>query len=265
MCLKDFIINLLTEINEILDQYKSVSLKEIDRVKFMKRTDTKFVLPIQKLSKILKDAKRSYYVLKIDNKRSLKYETTYFDTDDFSMYIAHQNGKLNRYKIRTREYVNTNDKFLEIKFKSNKNKTIKKRIKTNDYFSKNSRDFIKKNSPYILKQLQAKVDTKFSRITLVSNKFDERLTIDYNLSFENSKKSVKLPFLSIAEVKQEKYSSSSEFIKVLKKHEIRQMSLSKYCTGINLLYNNIKKNRFKPRLLTLKKLSNDSGNIVKTG
>ncbi|MBE9468384.1 MAG: polyphosphate polymerase domain-containing protein [Bacteroidetes bacterium] len=248
----------MKEINEILSTYESVSLKEIDRVKFMKRTDTKFVFPIQKLSKILKDAKPFYYILEIDNKRSLKYETTYFDTDDFSMYIAHQNGKLNRYKIRSRKYINTQDSFLEIKFKSNKNKTIKKRIKTNDFFSEASRDFIKKNSPYSLNELKARVETKFSRITLVSNKFDERLTIDFNLSFENNKKIDKLPFLSIAEVKQEKFSSSSEFIKILKNYGIRQMSLSKYCTGINLLYKNLKQNRFKPRLLTLKKLSNDS-------
>ena len=42
----------------------------------------------------------------------------------------HQNKKLNRYKIRQREYLISDISFFEIKFKSNKGRTIKKRIKT---------------------------------------------------------------------------------------------------------------------------------------
>jgi hypothetical protein len=33
------------------------------------------------------------------------------------MYMSHQNGKLNRYKIRHRTYLSTNAEFLEIKLK----------------------------------------------------------------------------------------------------------------------------------------------------
>ena len=43
------------------------------------------------------------------------------------MFHNHHNGKLNRYKIRFRDYINTKNSFLEVKFKTNKGETIKSR------------------------------------------------------------------------------------------------------------------------------------------
>ena len=40
----------------------------------------------------------------------------------------------------------------------------------------------------------------------------------------------------------------------MKQHHIREGSISKYCLGIILLYPHLKKNRFKPFLLKLKKI-----------
>ena len=45
------------------------------------------------------------------------------------MYLKHHNNKLNRYKIRFREYVDNDEKFLEVKYKTNTERTIKDRIK----------------------------------------------------------------------------------------------------------------------------------------
>ena len=268
----------MTEISNILNEFSPVTLNEMDKVKLMTRTDTKFLFHFNKLSSILEKAKECYRILEIDNKRELAYRTTYFDTKDFSMYIAHQNGKLNRYKIRYREYVDSDTKFLEVKFKSNKQKTIKKRIKRKKItavLSKKAQEFIEKNSPYSAAELELKLATQFSRLTLVHKKENERLTIDFNLRFtrlptclsadnernggqaDNDSK-IELPFLAVTEVKQEHFSQSSDFIQLLHNEKIQPIRMSKYCIGTILLNKHIKYNRFKRKLLILNKICNDS-------
>ena len=63
--------------------------------------------------------------------------------------------------------------------------------------------------------------------------------------------SQKLDRLVIAEVKQEKR-KASPFMSVMKKYHIREGSISKYCMGIAFTCDEVKKNNFKNKLLTIK-------------
>jgi hypothetical protein len=255
----------LTEINNIIKEFSSITLKEMDNVKLMNRIDTKFIINTNDLSSILEKAKDNYKVLKIDDKRNMTYRTIYFDTENFSMYLAHQNGKLNRYKIRTREYIMSNTKYLEIKLKSNKGKTIKKRIKIkpdqkkSQLISKKGKKFIKENSPFTYDELNPKLWINYSRMTLIHKKNKERITVDLNLTFKNhTNNKIDLPYLTIIEVKQEHFFYNSDFIQLLHQAKIQPTRISKYCTGTVLLNKNIKYNNFKNRLLTLNKLNYDN-------
>jgi hypothetical protein len=49
----------------------------------------------------------------------MPYETTYLDTEGREMFMAHQNGRTVREKIRVRTYKDSGLTFLEVK---NKNK-----------------------------------------------------------------------------------------------------------------------------------------------
>ena len=60
------------------------------------------------------------------------YETKYFDTYQRDTFLMHHNGKFPRYKIRTRTYLDTNDQFVEVKFKNNKGLTEKYRNKLSE-------------------------------------------------------------------------------------------------------------------------------------
>ena len=250
----------MLEIKNILDNFFPTSLEEMGEVKLMNRTDTKFIFNVEQLPAILNKATELYKVLEISDTRILDYRTLYFDTPDFEMYNLHQNGKLNRYKVRHREYLISNISFLEVKFKSNKERTIKKRIKQKaikEEFSDKSKAFILKNSPYKPEELVPKLYNKFSRITLVHKHDKERITIDLNLGYKTKENNVDLPFLAIVEVKQEGFSNLSDFIRILRSEKIQATGMSKYCVGTVLMNKNIKYNRFKPKLLTLTKLSND--------
>ena len=59
------------------------------------------------------------------------------------------------------------------------------------------------------------------------------------------------------EIKQERSSVSSDFKKYLRQENVFPSSMSKYCIGSILLYNNLKYNNFKSKLRTIKKLNYD--------
>jgi hypothetical protein len=247
---------------DVVRQFGHVNLDDATRVELMNRTDIKYVFNINKLPDILKKAMKHYKILEINKERIHLYKNQYFDTSDYDMYLDHHNGKRNRYKIRYRNYDVSDVAFLEIKLKTNKNRTIKKRIK-NKYSSdlnKGSSEFIETNSPYKPEELTPTLKNDFKRITLVHKTDKERITLDFSLSytcdFAGIVKTHELPNIAICEVKREGYSNTSEFMKILRSEDIRQSRMSKYCIGAAILCSDLKKNQFKDKLRYIETISN---------
>ena len=119
----------MKELSSILAQFEPTSLEEMEAVKLMDRTDTKFTFNVSQLELVLNEVNDDYKVLEVEGKRLSRYKTLYFDTEDLDLYLRHHAGQLNRYKIRHRTYVESNLGFLEVKFKNNKGRTVKNRIK----------------------------------------------------------------------------------------------------------------------------------------
>lgn len=147
-----------------------------------------------------------------------------------------------------------------MKFKDNKGRTIKNRIRVDaieNELSDDSKAFLS-TTTLNNEKLEAKIWNSFKRITLVNLEAKERLTLDYDLSFEQDGKKHVLKNIVVAEVKQEKASGTSTFIKLMRKNHISASRISKYCTGTALLNKHLKHNLFKEKLLQLKKISNES-------
>lgn len=239
-----------------LNKFETITLSEMDDVKLMSRTDTKFVFNFLRLPEFLEKLSPFYKVLLIDGNLIHDYKSLYFDTEDRKFYIEHHNRRVNRNKIRFREYVGSGLTFLEIKLKNNKGKTIKKRIKVDSI----SEEITKKQQRYIHKiigypiEVSAKQWINFSRVTFVHKTQKERLTMDVNLTFNNKKDEGDLKNIVIAEVKQERMSRSSDFMRVAKEMSILPMRLSKYCMSTLSLNPKLKKNRFKEKSLFINKL-----------
>ena len=246
----------MNEISKITASFSPIKLAEMDNVKLMSRSDTKFAFKFSKLPELLNQMMPFYKVLEINGKFIHDYKSLYFDTDDRKFYLDHHNGRVNRNKVRFREYVGSGLTFLEVKLKNNKKRTIKKRMKVDAIakaLSKEHKKYIKKIIGRKL-EVNAKQWINFSRITLVHKTQKERLTIDINLTFENEKLSGDLKQIIIAEVKQEKMSRSSDFMKIAKEISILPIRLSKYCITTLQLNPNVKQNRFKEKLLFINKL-----------
>ena len=242
----------------ILATLEPITLSEMEGVALMNRTDTQFVFRFEKLGHFLQEIAGDYRILDINGIRASKYETLYFDTPDFKMYLAHHRRKPSRYKIRHRIYVDSNLHFFEIKFKNNKGRTIKNRIKRKEVdltIRDKAEKFLNEKTNFCAQNLFPKLWSNCSRITLVNKFSKERLTLDINLQFKNELNEKNLSQVVIAEVKQEKL-SPSPFIRLMKKNGVRPGSISKYCFGVVFLYDKIKKNNFKPNLLKINKINN---------
>jgi len=230
----------------------------MDKVRLMDRIDTKFMFSSKLLPGILKESSANYKILEEKAGSIFTYNNLYFDTPEFDMYTVHHNRHLNRFKVRFREYVDSGIIFLEVKFKNNKRRTIKTRVKQKsfeDTLIGESADFINQLVPYEAKNLIPSIRNRFNRITLVHKTVKERITIDTGLQITGNDKEYKLPFLAIAEVKHSRASSRSDFIDLLLGHRIFPQGLSKYLLGVVLTYPGIKYNRYKPKLLILKQIS----------
>ena len=246
----------LEKIKNKTNDFEPITLAEMDGVKLMDRMDVKYLIPLNLLPDILGEAKTFYRLLEIDNERLCPYQTLYYDTQGLSLYHQHQVGKQNRYKVRSRNYVGSNLQFFEVKFKNNRGRTIKKRIKINGINEPSLQDdssaFLTKISPLEPTDLQGVMWVNYTRLTLVSKSSPERLTIDLELTFKNDSKEIQYAQIAIAEIKQEKI-GASPILDILKKYQLKSGSISKYCFGIISLFEGIKQNNFKKHLKRISK------------
>lgn len=244
-------------IADVLARFDPISLPEMENVKLLNRTDTKYVMRTSQLHRTLARIADAYRVLDIDGTRLNHYQTLYFDTPDFTLYRQHHNGLRSRYKVRIREYVGSDLAFWEVKRKTNRERTVKSRRQTQEMqysLAGKADDFVDSHTPFGADDLEPKLLNEFLRITLVSTTRPERLTLDLNLAFSWDDQVRDLPGIVIAEVKQEHFSAQSDFVQQMRAQGIRPGGFSKYCTGVTMLYDGVKTNNFKPLIRRVEKM-----------
>ncbi len=251
----------ITSIEEILKGFEPVELDALGDLRYMNRIDTKYLFSVSKLPELLLSIRTEYKALEIEKIRKFSYKTVYFDTPELHFYNQHVTGKLNRSKVRIRTYESNGLTFLEVKQKSNKGRTSKSRLEKEPgdmNHIEQSRLFLNELISSNTEKLKAVINTGFTRITLVNFEKSERITIDYNLVWNNLKgETVNMPFLAIAEIKSEKSTSQSPFFSQLKKQGVRSTGFSKYAMGMAIVNGAPKQNNLKPKLLLIKKIRDE--------
>ena len=242
----------------------TITLDEMRSVKLMNRIDTKYVLSEEEVLRLLQRATEAGYRVQIlDGVRACRYLTLYYDTPEREMFTLHHNRKLTRQKLRTRTYLESGTTFFEIKNKSNRGRTKKRRteIKAEELmcFAENAeaRELLANNSSYTIDNLQPALITSFCRITLVNPTLTERSTIDLELSYEDARTGNKahIKRMAIVEIKQDG-NTASELKLMLRDMHIAPLKVSKYCLGTTLTVEGIKHNRFKAKIQQINKRLN---------
>jgi len=248
------------DLNSLMGGFKITRLEDMKQIAFNERIDIKYFFSLKLLPWLISEIQNDYRILQVENFLVQPYKTVYYDTPDLKLYLDHHNGKLNRFKLRKRLYIANNISFSEIKFKSNKGITFKRRVSTDknlELLSSEDKAFFSKHTQIPEDQLFAQATNHFNRITLVSNNERERITMDFNLKLERQGKEANLGNLVIAEVKKSKDESITLMEEKLAELGIKSSSFSKYCTAIAMIEEHTKNNNFKIKVKAYKKVNDE--------
>lgn len=252
----------MERIEDILKSFSPIGLEETTRdASLLRRVDLKYVMPLDRSVTILKGLMDRYHALEIAGSRVFRYETTYFDTPEMSLYHEHHSGRSTRRKVRTRRYVETDRSFLELKRRTNKGFTLKARMPIQgdpaSELGSLLRDPVFRDSgPLEVGRMSPMLHVRYRRITLVDPSQGERVTIDHDISFVFEGRESILSGIAVAELKQESH-GPSHFKTLMREAVIRPLRMSKYCTGIISLHGEVKTNRFKSAFGRIMKMKTD--------
>ena len=250
-------------IQSLLETLPPITLEQMESIKLMNRLDTKYVATKRQLIELLQLVQDKYYVQTIGTTTICPYRTTYFDTNEHTMYMMHHNKRARRTKVRVRTYLTSGDlTFLEVKKKNNHGRTKKKRIQVPSLelsqTTEGAEELVKKKTGMSFASMHQVVQNLFDRITLVNIEKTERLTIDYNIRFHNfeTDNNADSDQLVIIELKRDG-NVYSPICSLLRDLHIHPTGFSKCCIGMVWTDPELKHNNFKAKVRKLAKINLD--------
>ncbi|MFZ1664675.1 MAG: polyphosphate polymerase domain-containing protein [Flavobacteriales bacterium] len=235
----------------VLQRFAPIKLAEMDAVQLLVRMDTKYVFGAHRLTELLEELLPEYRLLEVNGVRGIDYQTRYFDTPALKHYFDHHNGRPLRSKVRVRRYGGSGLCVLEVKRKTGRGGTDKRRTPLQEYPDRLSTEhgaFVASHAGSA-EQLAPVLDNAFHRLTLVHRVRLERLTIDMDIAFSHLGATNEMTGLCVAELKEGRTGHGSPFAAIMRRWAVPPVSFSKYCIGIALLRPALKHNTFKPVLL----------------
>lgn len=242
---------------DIANALPAIDLAGLSAVDFNDRVDTKYIFPAHLIPKLMEKIGHELLVLEVGANRLFDYKNIYYDTSNFEFFQRHHAGHLNRIKIRARQYSEKGPFMLEVKTKTNKDKTLKVRhtLDSLDQVESNSsNEFLIDQVGYGFDHLPERTWVNYSRLTFANKSHTEKFTLDTGLLGIRGDQTHDFSNLAIAEIKQEKFSYSSLFVQALKELKIQPKGFSKYCSCLMHLEPALKQNRFKTIRTKLKKI-----------
>jgi hypothetical protein len=198
-----------------------------------------------------------FRVVRAAGRTAATYDSLYFDTPDRRMYEDHRRRRGRRYKVRIRHHLERQLSFLEIKGKNAGGDTNKARLPRtfgDARLDEAGLAFIEAHSPVPAALLIPRLSTAFQRATLVGERADERMTIDWDIEVRDDHRREQLSNVVVAEIKQSRYSNHSDAVLIFRALHIRETAVSKYCVATAML-TAVRSNTFRPVLRAVEQLS----------
>jgi hypothetical protein len=232
------------EIAQRLERFGAVSLSELDeRAALLRRVDNKYAVERDVFLELADRLREDHEVLEIRGRRMFAYRTTYFETPDLRCFRDHVEGRIPRFKARTRLYQDSNECVFEVKLKTGEDETDKRQIDHPADRSETMTDEARECLSEALTdaglevpdELERRLHTDFHRITLSPRGGSERLTCDLSvrLSGPDHGTAELDPGLVLVETKTEHGDSPAD--RELRRRGIETISLSKYRVGMSLV------------------------------
>lgn len=231
------------------DALAPVGLEELTaRAGLLVRTDRKYVLDLTALGRLWTRLPADTRVLEIDGARSFGYTSTYLDTPDLRAFLASAQRRRHRWKVRTRTY-DGGATYLEVKTRDRAT-TVKERIAwpggtcldsiAEGFVSATLAASGARVDPRLLRPV---LRTRYRRSTLLLAG-GGRATIDTNLDWEAVAEGRRLRRPGLVVVETKTLGVASPLDRILWRLGHRQVSVSKYATGLAALNPALPRNRW---------------------
>ncbi|WP_297082175.1 polyphosphate polymerase domain-containing protein [uncultured Demequina sp.] len=235
-----------------IDALEPVSLEEINATAALQtRTDRKYLLPPETWSIALASLEAAPRVLEIDGQRRFRYESVYYDTPELDSYRDAARRRPQRFKVRTRHYLDTGARAVEVKLRSRTGETVKHR----DWFDASASSWMGPGLPpqargfveafpqtaSAVDALSESLTTSYERVTLLLP--DARVTVDSDVRGRNVRDE-EVGFGRSLIVETKSVSRAGSVDRALWALGVRPAKVSKYCTALAALRPDLPSNRW---------------------
>lgn len=235
-------------LRNVLAQFGEASNDLIAARALQRRVDRKYMFPKRLLGTVLEGVAADYRVARAGAALVARYGTIYFDTPDRQLFEDHRRGRRPRYKVRLRHHRDRQLSFVEVKQRGGCTSKVRLELPfsaaTDAYASaatwKTPLDiegarFVDQHCPVHAERLIPVIWVTFSRLTLVGDRINERVTFDWNVAYGDGEISDRLPEIVVAEVKQAGPVDTGSAVQILSGLQMRERTLSKYCLATTRL------------------------------
>jgi len=235
--------------HDVLDTLAAVSLDELVALaELQTRRDRKYAVPRSALATLVAATPLGTRVLAIDDRRTFHYESVYFDTVDLTCYFGAARRRPQRFKVRTRTYLDSAESMLEVKTRDARGRTVKQRHPYHHehraVLTDEARAFVAgiDQAHEVATNLRETLTTNYRRATLLLPD-GARVTIDVNLSWRHRDgRAIACPALALVETKSSGQPSAVD--RLLWRAGHRPTVFSKYCTGLAAITSDLPSNKW---------------------
>ncbi|MDM8084540.1 polyphosphate polymerase domain-containing protein [Cellulomonas cellasea] len=236
----------MTSTLDHLDHLGPISLAELDaRASLQTRVDRKYVVPADALGPLLRQIHPGARVLQIGADREFAYESVYFDTPELTSYLGAARRRRRRFKVRTRTYVDSRQSWVEVKTRGPRGATVKTRMPhdPDQRGALTPESLLFADSVLELAAIPGMggapflptLVSRYRRVTL-HLPGDSRTTIDTGLVWADPASGADLDLRGVAIIESKTGSTPSSTDRLLWRHGLRPVRISKYGTGMAALH-----------------------------
>lgn len=221
-----------------------VSLAEVlARASLQTRCDRKYLVPAHEFTRIAAELDGELEALDIDGCRTFDYESQYFDTPGLLTYHEHRLDRSDRFKVRTRSYLDSGETMFEVKLEAPGGGTAKHRAAHAFADRRRLTSGARAHLALVLggaarsvpRELVASAVVAYRRSTFVLRDRSERITCDRRLVASDAAGTVTgLDDHVLVEVKSDGGDSLAD--RTLRRLGLVPVSISKYCVSLALLH-----------------------------
>jgi hypothetical protein len=210
----------------------------------------KYITTTKKVGNILFSLGNRFWVLNVGGIKVSSYRTLYFDTWNCCFFNDYLQSNPIRNKIRLRHLDTQNRHFFEVKVSdTNRKKQLKKRIEiesAEQFITTETKALLNESVGVTFDQITPILESRFKRITLVDHKNKQRVTLDMDPVFTNSRTGVSIGVPELVIIESKWSNGVDPIAELVSADDAQKSDISRYMTG--MLATNPSTKRTTPKL-----------------